>query len=417
MNRTIALPGLFCLLFLTGATSQAAPLTDLSGGQTGVIEFNSITTGIYDLVTNKASAPQITISGTLTFPDAVSGRMPAMILAHHCGGVTASVTNLAAMLRMIGVATFVPDSFTPRGFPNGVCLGSTLPNGVAIPDVLFALKLLATHPNIDPNRIGIIGQSYGGTAVYTTAHEEVRKNVITDQLKFAAHIALYPSGCNARNWSPNMTGAPMLVLLGGADDWTPPGECLTFSVLQRSLGTQTTTIVYPDAPHAWDSPGALNYNKDRGVIGNCRFQFRLDTLQPSRYDTGERLGGTATTSYFDSCRTYGASQGRYDPATAAATKDITIFLAKNFNLTVATPASQPDRIFNYAENIYPTLFAPAGTASQTGYGYYYRYYSQTNSYIATSGGMLYYYAPNQNPNIVLIGPEESFLSQASQAGY
>ncbi len=342
---------LFIALILSGcgggggspspASGTTAPLSNLSGGQTGVIQFNSITPSVtYGNVTT-APAPQITIFGTLTFPATVSGKMPAMILAHHCGGVTASVTNLAAMLRTIGVATFVPDSFTARGFPNGVCLGgSTMTHTVAIPDMLFALKLLATHPNIDPNRIGIIGQSYGGYSVYPTAHEEVRKSIITDQLKFAAHIGLYPSGCENRIWSPNMTGAPMLMLLGGADDWGPPGECLTYSVLISSLGTPITTIVYPDAPHAWDSPGAVIFNAGWTSSKNCRFQFRLDTLQASRYDTGEQLlDGTAIRSYFNSCLTKGASAGRHDPTTAAATKDITIFLAKHFNLTVAPPAN------------------------------------------------------------------------------
>jgi dienelactone hydrolase len=308
------------------------PVTDLTGGQTGVITFYSTTpTGIDDLV-KKNPSPQTTIFGTLTFPSVVSGKMPAMILAHHCGGVTSSVTNLAAMLRQLGIATFVPDSFTPRGYPNGVCLGSTLPGSVALADVLNALKLLATHPNIDPNRIGIIGQSFGGTAVYSTAFEEVRASVIASPLKFAAHIGLYPSGCNIRNWSPNMTGAPMLILLGGADDWTPPGECLTYDTLLSSLGTQTTAIVYPNAPHAWDSPGAINYDANRTSPGNCRFSHRLDTFQSSRYDTNEVLGGTATTNYINSCLTKGASQGRYDPATAAATTDITTFLTTKFNL-------------------------------------------------------------------------------------
>ncbi len=338
---------LFIALILSGcgggggspspASGTTAPLSNLSGGQTGVIQFNSITTGIYGLVT-KAPAPQITIFGTLTFPDAVSGKMPAMILAHSSGGVNSIPSGLVARLRTIGVATFVPDSCTPRGFPN--CLGSTLPNGVAVPDMLNALKLLATHPNIDPNRIGILGLSMGGEAVYTTAYEEVRKSVITDQLKFAAHIGIYPAGCNWRNWSPNITRAPMLILLGGADDTTPPGECLTYSVLQRSLEIPITTIVYPDAPHAWFlPPGPAVFDAKAYVVGNCRAQFRLDTLQSSRYDTGEPLGGTATTNYLNSCATYGGSSGRNDAAVAASINDITIFLAKTFNLTVAPPAN------------------------------------------------------------------------------
>jgi dienelactone hydrolase len=319
-----------------GASSTTSPpppppVTDLSAGQTGVISFKSTTpTGIYDLV-NKNLGPEITISGTLTFPSVVSGKMPAMILAHHCGGVTSSVTKLATMLNQLGVATFVPDSFTPRGYSNGVCSGSTLPGTVAITDVLNALKMLATHPNIDPDRIGIIGQSFGGNAVYGTAFEEVRTSVITTPLKFAAHIGLYPTGCNTRNWSPNMTGAPMLILLGGADDWTPPAECNSFVTLLNSY-TSATAIEYANAPHAWDSDGAINYDANRTSLGNCRFQFRLDTQVPSRYDTNVTLGGTATTDYINSCKSKGASAGRYDLATAAATSDITAFLTTTFNL-------------------------------------------------------------------------------------
>jgi dienelactone hydrolase len=413
------LSSLLFLLLATGGTAQATPVTDLSQGQTGLIEFNSITpTGIYPLIT-KAAAPPITITGTLTFPAGVSGKVPAMILAHHCGGITQSVTDLAVMLNQLGIATFVPDSFTPRGYPSGICTNtSVVSHAATTADILNALKLLATHPNIDSARIGIIGQSFGGLAVYDTAFEEVRKSIITNSLKFAAHIGLYPAGCTTRNWSANMTKAPMLMLLGGADDWTPAAECADFDKLLRAQGTPVTTIVYPGALHAWDSPAAVNYDANRSSVANCRFQFRFDTLQSSRYDTGEILSGAAVTDYTTACRTKGATQGRDDAAKAAATTDIANFLANTFKLTgVATSASQPDRIFNYAEVTYPALFAPAGTASQTAAGYYFRYYAQTNSYLGTNGGKLYYYAPDKSSSIVPVGDEAPFLNQASEAGY
>jgi len=415
-SRALLAPCLVGILCLVTAAARAAPLSDLSGGQTGAIEYNSITPGgMYQLVT-KAAAPSIVITGTLTFPNSYSGKIPAMVLAHHCNGITTSVTNLAAMLRGLGIATFMPDSFTPRGYPGGVCIGGGVNHADQAADALNALKLLATHPNIDPNRIGIIGQSFGGYTINSTAYQEVRTSIISGPLKFAVHVSLYGAGCSVRHWSPNMTGSPMLVLLGAADDWTPPGECLSYSVLRRSLGPQTTTILYPDAPHAWDS-GAYNYDANRTSYGNCRYQFRLDTLQSSRYDTGEILGGAASTAYLNSCLTKGAHSGSHPATTALATKDITIFLAKNFNLSgVPTPASQPDRIFNCAENVYPQVFAPKGSASQTGQGYYYRYYNQTNSYIGTQGGTLYYYVPNQSPNINAVGPESTYLNQAAQAG-
>lgn len=407
------------LLVAVGSAAQAAPLSNLSQGQSGLIEYSSIwPTGIYPLVT-KAASPAITITGTLTFPAAVSGKVPAMVLAHHCNGITASVTNLAALLNGIGIATFIPDSFTPRGVTS-VCSGSsTVSHAAATADALYALKLLATHPSIDASRIGIIGQSFGGNTVYNTAFEEVRKSIISDSLKFATHIGIYP-GCEIRNWSPNMTGAPILILTGGADDWAPAANCADYSLVLRAQGPQITTIIYPDAPHAWDNPtGSVNYDPNRGNYANCRFQYRLDTLQSSRYDTGAVLGGTATTDYINSCFKRGASQGRNDATKIASDRDIAIFLANIFKLAnVATPASQPDRIFNYAESNYSSFFAPAGAASQTTGDYYFRYYSTTNSYIATSGGKLYYYAPAVHSSIPPpLGDEATFLNMASQAGY
>jgi dienelactone hydrolase len=59
---------------------------------------------------------------------------------------------------------------------------------------LAALRLLATHPSIDPSRIGVIGFSRGGSAAINSALEPIRHAIINEDLRFAAHVALYP-GC------------------------------------------------------------------------------------------------------------------------------------------------------------------------------------------------------------------------------
>lgn len=407
---------------LFGITAVAqTPITAFTQGQTGVVYFSSVTpTAIGLLINRSPTMAQATITGTLTLPANASGRVPAMIVSHSCGGVSAQTTNLAQRLNQSGIATFVVDSFTGRGIVGGTCTGTnTLSSTANIADAFYALKLLATHPNIDSARIGVIGQSLGGMVVYSTAFEEFRRSVISDSLKFAAHIGLYPSGCEIRFWSPNMTGAPMLILLGQADDWAPASGCMDFDLQIRSLGTPVTTIVYPGARHAWDSVSTSEvFNAQRGSVANCRSQVRLDTLQQSRYDTGEALTQAAYSAYNTSCRTLGATTGGDAATVTAATRDIDIFLARIFGLTsLSLPASQPDRIFSFAESTYPTLFAPAGTASQTLSSFYYRYYAQTNSYLTTSGGRLYYYAPAQSPALLDVGAEGSFLSLAGQAGY
>lgn len=53
-------------------------------------------------------------------------------------------------------------------------------------------------------------------------------------------------------------------------------------------------------------------------------------------------------------------------------------------LTLASTGSAADCLFNWAERTVPQYFAPAGAASTTLTPYYYRYYTGTKNYLATS---------------------------------
>jgi len=80
--------------------------------------------------------------------------------------------------------------------------------------------------------------------------------------------------------------------------------------------------------------------------------------------------------------------------------------------------TDPDRIFKWAETTYAQYFRPGGVSSQTGYGYYYRYYSQTNIYIGSSNNRLYLYGPSQfGPGILDLGALSDWLPKAQAAGF
>jgi len=76
--------------------------------------------------------------------------------------------------------------------------------------------------------------------------------------------------------------------------------------------------------------------------------------------------------------------------------------------------SQSDCLFNWAEGNYPNLFIPAGAMSNTLAPYYYRYYSQTRAYLATSSAdnHVYYLGPSPNNAIVDVGALSPWLSTA-----
>jgi triacylglycerol lipase len=74
----------------------------------------------------------------------------------------------------------------------------------------------------------------------------------------------------------------------------------------------------------------------------------------------------------------------------------------------------PDCLFNWAEITYPSLFAPMGAISNTLAPYYYRYYPQTNAYLATSSAdnHVYYLGPSSNNSIFDVGALLPLLSTA-----
>ena len=85
--------------------------------------------------------------------------------------------------------------------------------------------------------------------------------------------------------------------------------------------------------------------------------------------------------------------------------DISSYLA-------APNGNDSDRLFDWAEGRFPTLLTPSAQ-SQTLGDYYYRHYSGSGLYVATSGGRLYLYdAGNPANGIVDLGGVTDWLGQA-----
>jgi hypothetical protein len=86
--------------------------------------------------------------------------------------------------------------------------------------------------------------------------------------------------------------------------------------------------------------------------------------------------------------------------------------------STSTSISDSDRIFNWAETHYASyLSPPTTTAAQAFDGYTYRYYSGTNSYLATKSGHLWYLGAASAQQILDLGAIGGWLSQAVAGGY
>lgn len=319
--------GLIC-----GATTQAEPVATLADGRTGRIEFGSITpTGFYPLAHRMVSG-KATVSGVLTVPVG-SGKVPAMVLAHGSGGVSdGREGRWANRLGELGVAAFVVDSFGPRGIKETASNQAQLSPAANVADALNALKLLATHPRIDPQRIGVMGFSRGGQVAIYTALEPLRRGVIDGELRFAVHVPFYPP-CNTLFIAEGVTGAPLRFMLGGADDYTPASACPRYVEWFRSKGAPADSILYEDAHHAFDGTARVQFLNTLQTGRNCDARYHVERGELQRLDTGETLrGNEPVAAYYRTCITRGASIGGNHQATQKAAADLAIYLKQVFRL-------------------------------------------------------------------------------------
>ncbi len=60
-------------------------------------------------------------------------------------------------------------------------------------------------------------------------------------------------------------------------------------------------------------------------------------------------------------------------------------------MLLASNLSDSNKLFDFAENIYPEFFSPSGSSTFDLEGYLVRYYSETNNYIGTKNGGVYVY--------------------------
>ena len=316
----------------------AAPLADLRGGQTGRIEFDSITPpDRWQFVRkNLDNTKSVTVFGDLLLPRNVNGKVPAVLISHDSGGITAKLYDVwAKELNAAGVAVFIIDSFKPRGIDSTTSNQGQVDASANVADALNGLKLLATHPQIDAKRIFHMGGSRGGTAVFETYWDMVRKAVITDELKFAGHVPLYQGNCNTRFRFDrgNTNRAPMLALMGGLDDGTPADACVAYYTELNRAGANIKWKVYPDALHGFDGSAARTYLPQGVTAKNCSIEVFLTDVkggglgEARDYKTGMVINGFVDwNNLFSACNSRGFTVGTNSAAKDHAVKEVIGFV-------------------------------------------------------------------------------------------
>lgn len=198
--------------------------------------------------TNKDGSP-VSLDARLTIPQALSGKAgphPAVVLLHGCDGTDLASDWVDRDFAEWPYVFLQVDSFDARGIAHA-CQGyKEISPKLRALDAHEARAWLAKRPDIDSRRIAVLGWSMGGE----TTLEAVSNPFLNEPDRvepFAAAVAFYPY-CPGKL---RHLDAPLLVLTGGDDDWTPPGTCRAMQVIGDDPPSYER-IEYPGATHAFD---------------------------------------------------------------------------------------------------------------------------------------------------------------------
>jgi dienelactone hydrolase len=317
------------LLLATILPAQAQTLDVTAKGR---IEFQSFTPkSMFDLARERRrNWEEQTVWGDLSFPSKSMEKVPVMVLMHGSAGVGRAMSQWVDAFNDIGVATFVVDSFGPRGIATTVDDQERLPTAANLMDAFAALQILASHPRIDSKRIGVMGFSKGGEVAFRSAVEPLRAAVIKTDLRFALHIPTY-AGCNQVYWSPNITKAPMLNLVGADDDYAMAAPCEALAKRYEEAGAPIRTIVYEGAGHAWDSMGKVYWSPEATTASSCGVvRWDIETWDITAQRTQQHFTGDAIAAYFQTCSHRGVHYGRNERAFRKSREDAQAFVKSVF---------------------------------------------------------------------------------------
>ena len=195
------------------------------------------------------------------------GPAPAVLALHGCGGLydgrgrlAERYVELAARLNAVGVHMLATDSLQPRG-EKELCTQRTGQRKVTQlqrrRDALGALQWLAAQPGVDASRLGLLGWSNGGSTVLAASNQR-HPEVAAARVQPSLVVAFYP-GCESELQRGYLGVAPLLLLLGEADDWTPAAPC---KALAAAAGPAVQLESYAGAFHGFDGTGPVRLRRD-----------------------------------------------------------------------------------------------------------------------------------------------------------
>ena len=170
--------------------------------------------------------PKIVVLTGQLYLSKKKGVYPVVYIQHGTGHPKSFVNAYHKIIEEMHkekIAVFIGDSYSGRKMKKSYW---KLGLAARVYDGLSVLNTLSDHKNIDKDKIGITGYSYGGMVAFFTAYPKLL-DLVSNGKQFAAYMPVYP-GCDVVFKEPKIVNKPMLMLHAEFDDYAPTIDCINY---------------------------------------------------------------------------------------------------------------------------------------------------------------------------------------------
>lgn len=310
--RTIAVIGVAITVPLFAAAQE--PVSKQVAARIELHPIQTLTISDQQFLKGDNNGKAVTISGQLRIAQG-QGRLPVVLLVHGSGGIAAGIDVWSQEFNARGISTFVLDSFTGRGLTSVSTDQSVLGRLNMILDVYHALGILAKHPRVDPARIALMGFSRGGQATLYASLTRFQQTWNKSGVSFAAYVPFYPDCMTTYISDTELTGGPIRIFHGTADDYDPVAPCKAYMERLRAAGRDAQLTEYPNASHGFDNP----LNSPTPAVARNAQTVRHCTIREEPLGLLINAATKEPFTYKDPCVELDPHTG-YDPAASTSAK-------------------------------------------------------------------------------------------------
>ncbi len=212
----------------------------------------------------------VTLEGYLAHDTAVSGKVPGVLIIHQWRGLSDNERMRAGLLAELGYVALAADVYGQGVRPKNTDEAREQAVKYYSDRDLFRARLAAglaelkRQPNVDPDRVAVIGYCFGGAAALELARSGAE---IVGAVSFHGNLDT-PLPASAGE-----VKGKILVCHGAIDSYVPPEHVNGFVEEMEAAGVDYQLITYAGAVHAFTQKGAGD-DPSRGVAYNANADRR-----------------------------------------------------------------------------------------------------------------------------------------------